>query len=478
MLFIFLTFNSEVKAQSMTFDEHPIDLNYAGMSRITIFDLDKDGDKDIVGGSEWIPPNQNYGIVWWRNEGGNPFTWTRFIIDSTFHNVMSVEIAYIDNDTLPDIVATSWYQHQIAWWKNSGNPTINWTKYIITSSLTNAHDAECFDMNQDSFTDVVGISSTPGNVNVYYHNGANPPGWTFLSLSNTFYGGKSVSIFDLDQDNDLDIVGTAADANRIAWWENQQGNPVTWLSHTITNNLVGSHDIDIVRMNSDTLYDIVGAGWRGNEVSYWICNDLGSNLWTKNVVTNQLDTAVRALGNDLDQDGDIDIVATGKITGELNIYKNDNFSWTTINLKPNFYGGWGLRVEDMDGDGDDDIVAGASTLGALYWWENKLINIGIQNISSKIPDNFYLYQNYPNPFNPSTNVKFDLPKDSFTKLIVYGALGRVIKTLVNEKLNSGTYEVTWNTSNHGGSSIYPSGVYFYQLITDEYVGVKKMLLLK
>ena len=97
---------------------------------------------------------------------------------------------------------------------------------------------------------------------------------------------------------------------------------------------------------------------------------------------------------------------------------------------------------------------------------------GINLIAGEIPVDFYLYSNYPNPFNPSTKIKIDIPKSSYVKLIVYDILGREIKTLVNEKLNAGRYETNWD-----GSS-YPSGVYFYKLITDEYVSVKKMLLMK
>ena len=98
--------------------------------------------------------------------------------------------------------------------------------------------------------------------------------------------------------------------------------------------------------------------------------------------------------------------------------------------------------------------------------------IGIKNTSNEIPTKYSLQQNYPNPFNPSTNIKFNIKKTSVTKLIIYDALGREINTLVNEKLGAGSYEVDWNASG------YPSGVYFYKLVSEEYVDVKKMLLVK
>ena len=105
-------------------------------------------------------------------------------------------------------------------------------------------------------------------------------------------------------------------------------------------------------------------------------------------------------------------------------------------------------------------------------WNFSTLVTGINKISSNTPDDYKLFQNYPNPFNPSTKIKFDVPKASYVKLIVYDVLGREIKTLVNEKLNAGRYEIDWNGSG------YPSGVYFYRLVTDEYVSVKKMILVE
>ena len=89
-----------------------------------------------------------------------------------------------------------------------------------------------------------------------------------------------------------------------------------------------------------------------------------------------------------------------------------------------------------------------------------------------MPVDYYLYSNYPNPFNPSTKIKIDIPKASYVKLIVYDVLGREIKTLVNEKMNAGRYEVNWDGSN------YPSGVYFYRMLAGDFIAIKKMVLLK
>jgi hypothetical protein len=58
------------------------------------------------------------------------------------------------------------------------------------------------------------------------------------------------------------------------------------------------------------------------------------------------------------------------------------------------------------------------------------------------------------------------------RLVIYDILGREIATLVNQQLKPGTYEVEWDASN------YPSGVYFYKLLTSEFIETKKMVLIK
>jgi hypothetical protein len=97
---------------------------------------------------------------------------------------------------------------------------------------------------------------------------------------------------------------------------------------------------------------------------------------------------------------------------------------------------------------------------------------GVQKISSDIPNKYTLSQNYPNPFNPKSNIKFQIVKSGDVKLLVFDVRGREIATLVNEKLAPGTYETKWDGTN------YPSGVYFYKLITADFSETRKMVLIK
>jgi hypothetical protein len=143
-----------------------------------------------------------------------------------------------------------------------------------------------------------------------------------------------------------------------------------------------------------------------------------------------------------------------------------------------------------------DIAAGVFRDNAYHiWtvWENSLdstwklygcyatfLFFGVAN-SDNMPETFALYQNYPNPFNPTTTIKFQIPSSKlgfgnwnlgFVSLKVYDVLGREVATLVNDNLQPGNYEVTFDATG------LPSGVYYYRLTAGGFTRVRKMVLVR
>jgi hypothetical protein len=159
----------------------------------------------------------------------------------------------------------------------------------------------------------------------------------------------------------------------------------------------------------------------------------------------------------------------------------------------------GYGVTDQSGNYSiDNLPAGNYEIIVDYlWYAGQTMNLQVTNTNLNninfvlqsvigidppgpgVPSEYRLRQNYPNPFNPVTNIVFDLPSASFTRLVVYDILGREIAILVNEQLRAGSYNIDWNASN------YSSGIYFYKLYvsqagssTVDYTEIKKMVLMK
>ncbi len=102
----------------------------------------------------------------------------------------------------------------------------------------------------------------------------------------------------------------------------------------------------------------------------------------------------------------------------------------------------------------------------------KLELLGIIKNENSNPESFKLYQNYPNPFNPVTNIKFDIAEESNVKLSVYDISGKEVGVLIDNKMNAGSYEVSFSSRN------LASGIYFFSLNTGSYSEIRKMMLIK
>jgi chitinase len=114
---------------------------------------------------------------------------------------------------------------------------------------------------------------------------------------------------------------------------------------------------------------------------------------------------------------------------------------------------------------------GNSNWSEIWSFKTNLTPTIIEGKYLNEPEKYEL-ENYPNPFNPSTTIQYSIPKSTFVKLKVYNMLGEQIALLVNENKSPGTHKIKFMASN------LPSGIYFYELETNNHVEVNKMQLLK
>ncbi|MCX6165500.1 MAG: T9SS type A sorting domain-containing protein [Ignavibacteriae bacterium] len=164
---------------------------------------------------------------------------------------------------------------------------------------------------------------------------------------------------------------------------------------------------------------------------------------------------------------------------EISKHNSGLWQWLTLQAYQSQYNGsmyyfqnwFGVGTGSYSGTNPVCQVTMLSPINEMVFYDT-INNVGINQISSEIPDKYNLYQNYPNPFNPETNIKFDIPKSGIVKLKIYDMLGKEVQILHSGQLNAGKYEFKFN-----GKEL-SSGMYFYKLETENFTQIMKMVLLK
>jgi hypothetical protein len=458
------------KSAELHFTEHIIQNDFNGPNTIAAADLDGDNDVDIVATSF----DGNY-ISWFENDGNQNFTEHNLIQN---FGQPKVDVAFIDNDLDYDIIASSQTGDKIVWFENDGQA--NFTEHLIIDNWESAGFVYArdqirgidLDINDDGFTDFVATATPNGNKISWFENNGNQ-NFTEHVLKENWYWVRRASAYDIDNDNDMDIVA-AAKVGEIIWFENDGDE--NFSEHLVISDWGEPNAVLVEDMNKDGFNDLVATSVVANEV-VWFEND-GNQNFTKRIIKEQYNGAYGLDVADIDNDSDIDVIATAWIGGFGSVLENDgNQNFTDLVFCNTGFDLLHLFTIDLDNDQDLDILGAcyASNLPQLRWWENNS-TVGVEEFNS-LPEHFKLLQNYPNPFNPTTKIEYKIPELSFVTIKIFDVLGNEVTTIYYGEHTAGTHYVKFEASNLN------SGVYFYRIDatgTDgtNFVDAKKMVLLK
>lgn len=324
------------------------------------------------------------------------------------------------------------------------------------------------DLNGDGHDDIICANRGGNNITIFLNNGDGTFG-TPTSINTV--GNQETAIMMTDANNDglMDaFVGCYISGEIVLLLGDGEGN----LIFSSRSSLGGQPwAIAIGDINGDGNCDVSAALSSANKIGVIFGNGTGGLGTVANYNSGNFPLAMDI--GDVDGDNDLDLIASCYGSGDYKVYENNGsgvFTNTPITLDAGSAGSC-ITVHDRDNDGDLDLAGIDEVDDLLFIFDNNP-SIGINIISTEVPNDFNLEQNYPNPFNPTTNIQFEIPKASFVNLTIFDVTGKEIAVLNNSELIPGKYEAVWNANS------LPSGVYFYRLTTAEFTLSKKMILTK
>ncbi len=111
--------------------------------------------------------------------------------------------------------------------------------------------------------------------------------------------------------------------------------------------------------------------------------------------------------------------------------------------------------------------------GSIYYG----VDVGVGEQQTELPSDYSLAQNFPNPFNPETKIEFELKQAGMVNIEIFNVLGQNVRTLISEYKEAGKHSVIWNGKDNR-NQIVPTGIYFYRMISGDFVQSKKMMLIR
>lgn len=344
---------------------HIVADDFARPASLDVADIDGDGDPDLVGAA--FGGNM---IRWWRNEGGQPPSWTPLDIETGFRAASSVRVADVNADGEPDVVGCAWNDHEVAVWFNDGQG-VSWTRQSVATGFRQCHWVDVADVDGDGDIDLMGAAAQSNAVAVWLNDGALPAAWSMQVIDDAYGGARSLVPADFDGDGDVDLVGTALVDNDLSWWRNDGGDPLVFTREIISPELPGSHHAGAWDMDLDGDLDIVGLGYDHPYLKIW-WNDGGDPLvWREEEIGSAILSPLVVGAGDLDGDGDMDVAATSHTWNRVMWWLNDGGppgEWSSETLAQGFANAWPLAIADIDRNGSLDVLSGASGASEVAWW--------------------------------------------------------------------------------------------------------------
>jgi len=465
---------------SQIFEEHLVADSLGWIQDITSFDLDLDGDMDILC-SEWSHPlnEYRYKLFWWENTGEGEFN--RHLIVEDFSITQGITPIDFDNDGDIDILLAGGEDYNMfTVLENRGD--LDFELHLINANFDRyaiPYEIKAADLNGDANLDIV-IAFSIMSGNGWYYGGlkiyiqTEPHTFRDSTLvDHGHHGWHNLSLIDIDRDDDLDIIAgelsVSEEGLRFGWWENDGGNfefnPLPF---------VGSATVNIIDLNQDDLVDILRCGHDDGAWTniFWLENLDNLEFERHNMPGNPQPIMRNAAVADYDLDGDLDLVISGSGLLYMENSGEEDFGSRYINESMSSLK---VVVSDLNDDGRMDPVASTfnningNISSDIYWFENRDEQAAPFDADEIVPLDFELLSVHPNPFNSTARLTVNLPYSDDIRLVIKDVMGKEILIISSDWLIAGRHTFIWD------AALQPSGIYFVNFTTPTYTQTVKVL---
>lgn len=291
------------------------------------------------------------------------------------------------------------------------------------------------------------------------------------SLSNIFQSYKDK--YYIDENNNISLIASNPASNTINIAQISSNYELNWefpINNSAIYQYVSTTPLLISRLNDSNIY---------------VTSRLGNEVANHTIISRITEQT----------NSDIKIATDSPLIGEIIYDSSAALRWDKLDSNYSYR----VLISKDSLDFENQLVADEVTngnyfdfkrqeTGTKYYWKVLGFNqsaltqpsdikffIFNKPSSVEVPTNFVLEQNYPNPFNNRTTIQYSVPwSDNLSRVVIkiYNTLGQEVKTVLDENKSPGKYSVIVSDAEMS------SGVYFYQLRTNNVTITKKMVLLK